>query len=314
MILSFNLNELPVMTHFGYVSYKEPWIHFKRLTDEYLLYFIKSGELNMDENGNRYTLRKGDFFLLQAGLMHSGFKKACCDYFYIHFKHSDIHEVSKSNNEILEDISMNRSTYLSSNLAQYSADQMKACYIPKHYHMSNDKTLAYLFYMLEDAVEDYNRKNEYYRSLASSKLMELTIRVSREYIDANLQRNESSYPKAFIKCQALLDYLNNEYHQKINSSDIQQRFEANYAYLNRVFQKMTGHTILNHLNMVRVKKATELIESTNINFSEVGYLIGIDDPYYFSKIFKKYTGVSPMQYRNKVFSKTTSEKSIKDTR
>ena len=42
--------------------------------------------------------------------------------------------------------------------------------------------------------------------------------------------------------------------------------------------------------------AKELIETTPINFSEIGYLVGIDDPYYFSKLFKKYTGMTPTQY------------------
>ncbi|MHB1393051.1 MAG: AraC family ligand binding domain-containing protein [Clostridia bacterium] len=75
MILNFNLSIMPAMAHFGCVSYKEPWIHFKRLTDEYLLYFIKNGELHMEENGIRYTLKRGDFFLLQPGLIHSGFNR-----------------------------------------------------------------------------------------------------------------------------------------------------------------------------------------------------------------------------------------------
>ena len=301
MILHFNLSIMPAMAHFGYVSYKEPWIHFKRLTDEYLLYFIKNGELCMEENGIRYTLKRGDFFLLQPGLIHSGFKKACCDYFYIHFKHPDICEINKSSDEILQDIDLNRSGYLAGNLISAVKNQIETCYIPKLYHVSNGNTLAYLLYMLEGAVEDYNRKDECYKSLASSKLIELIIRVSREYTDANPGKTKSSYPKAFIKCQVLLDYLNNEYHQKINSQDIQERFEANYAYLNRVFHRMTGHTIINYLNLVRVKKASELIENTDINFSEIGYLVGIDDAYYFSKIFKKYIGLSPTQYRKKVF-------------
>jgi YesN/AraC family two-component response regulator len=66
---------------------------------------------------------------------------------------------------------------------------------------------------------------------------------------------------------------------------------------------MTGRTIINYLNFVRVKKAGDLIADTDINFSEIGYLVGIDDPYYFSKIFKKYTGLSPTLYRKKVFMK-----------
>lgn len=297
MILNFNPGVLPVMSHFGYVSYKEPWIHFKRLTDEYLLYFIKNGELNMEENGIRYTLKRGDFFLLQPGLIHSGFKKACCDYFYIHFRHTGFQEAGDYPYEINNDTPLNKN--FSCNMITDTQSQAETCNIPKLHHVVNEKTLVYLLYMLEGAAEDYNRKGKYYKSLASGKLLELMIRVSRDYYDSNPRKNEAAYPRAFIKCHALLDYLNNEFQKKFSSDDIEQRFESNYAYLNRVFHRMTGHTILNYLNDVRIKKAAELIESTNINFYEIGYLVGIEDPYYFSKIFKKYTGLSPMQYKKK---------------
>lgn len=299
-MLLYNADIMPVMTHFGYVSYKEPWIHFRRLTDEYMLYFIRHGELYMEEADKRYILKKGDYLLLQPGLLHSGFKEACCDYYYIHFKHSDICEVDKPLSEIIYEINESRSSSLKQNLISENKNQTIKCYLPKLYHISNENTLSYLFYMLKEAVKDYNRKNEYYKNLMSCKLVELIIRISREFIDINFNKSGSSYPRAFIKCQAVLDYLNNEYHHKINSNDIEQRFESNYAYLNRVFDRMTGHTILHYLNLVRVKKAIELIESTHINFSEIGYLVGIDDPYYFSKVFKKYTGFSPMHYLSKM--------------
>lgn len=52
--------------------------------------------------------------------------------------------------------------------------------------------------------------------------------------------------------------------------------------------------------MVRINKAKEIIETTPLKFSEIGYLIGIDNPYYFSKLFKKYAGITPTQYCEKM--------------
>lgn len=298
-ILRYNANILPETTHYGFVSYKEPWIHFKRLTDEYMLYFVKSGELYIDEAGKKYSLKKGDYIILQPGLLHQGFKKARCDYFYFHFKHSDISNVDTPLQTLFDEISQNRSQTLKQNIFQENSKPSAECYLPKQYNISNDKTLTYLLYMLNEAAYDYGRKNEYYKSLASCKLMELMVRISREFSEVYDHSSNSSYPEAYVKCQAVIDYLNNEYHKKIDSSEIQERFGLSYAYLNRVFKKMTGYTIINYINMVRIKKAVELIESTDICLSEVGYLVGIDDPYYFSKTFKKYMGRSPMHFRNK---------------
>lgn len=301
MLLEINSEILPVITHFGFVSYKEPWVHFKRLTDEYIFYFIKKGELFIEEDGQQYTLKNGDCILLQGGLVHRGFKAACCDYFYIHFKHTGINRVIKPIEEVLDEISQARSTALEGNLlldsnAEKEERRPEICYLPNTYRVSSDSSTVYLLFMLKDAVDDYTKRHVHYKTLAALKLADLMIRLSREFLETHLEKNKALYPKAFVKCQALLEYLNNEYHRKMTSQAIEQKFEANYAYLNRVFQRMTGYTIVNYLNHVRMKKASELIENTSINFAEIGYLVGIDDPYYFSKLFKKIMGLSPTQY------------------
>ena len=303
-MLLFNIDILPTITHFGYVSFKEPWAHFRRIIDEYILFIIKSGELYIIEGENKYILKKGDFFILQPGFIHSGFQKACCDYYYIHFKHPEISEVEdRPRDEIARDIMLRHSMSLRDNLAAEKEAGEAMCYLPKHYHIANNSTGVYIFYILKEALEDYNKKYEYYKNVSASRLLELIIKVSREFISIGTESYGPSFPKAFVKCQAILDYINNEYHQRIRSQDIEQRFESNYAYLNRVFHRMTGHTILNYLNMVRINKAKELIETTPIKFSEIGYLVGIDDPYYFSRIFKKYMGMSPMKYCKNAYGK-----------
>ncbi|HEY8528109.1 MAG TPA: helix-turn-helix domain-containing protein [Paenibacillaceae bacterium] len=53
-------------------------------------------------------------------------------------------------------------------------------------------------------------------------------------------------------------------------------------------------------NRVRINKAKELIQATHLGIGEIGYLVGISDPYYFSKLFKKMVGLPPMQHYKKV--------------
>ena len=121
--------------------------------------------------------------------------------------------------------------------------------------------------------------------MTALKFMEMLIELSRESLFDELEKN-SPHTKSYMKVHALLDYIHEHYAEKIISSDIEQRFECNYDYINRVFAKLTGHTIMRYVNQVRINHAKELIEATHLSFGEIGYLTGLDDPFYFSKVFK----------------------------
>ena len=54
---------------------------------------------------------------------------------------------------------------------------------------------------------------------------------------------------------------------------------------------------LKYLTSIRIARAKELLTGTDIPISEIGELVGYDNPLYFSKIFKKNTGLSPREYR-----------------
>lgn len=52
--------------------------------------------------------------------------------------------------------------------------------------------------------------------------------------------------------------------------------------------------------MLRIKKAKELLKNDSMSIKEVGYSVGYSDPNYFSKVFKKYEGISPTEYKGKI--------------
>lgn len=299
MLLSVDTDILPKVRYIGSVSYKTPWIHFPRTINEYILYIIKSGELYIKEDENEYILKEGDFFLLQPNKHHVGFKESCCTYYYVHFKHPKIVEITKPCEELIQEILVKRRISLTSDQYSDNVFTTSVSYTPKHYNISNKIVLLYIFNLLQDAIEDYVKKYEDYKSIPSCKLLEVLIRVCREYVSTEIENLQTHFPKTFVTVQRILDYINKEYPQKISSQDIENIFELNYDYLNRAFHKITGYTIFNYINILRINKAKELIETASIKFSEIGYLVGIDDPYYFSKLFKKYTGITPSQYLKK---------------
>lgn len=297
MLIPFHFELLPNISCFGFVSYKEPWIHFKRKADEYFLYIIKSGELYLKEGDQCYVLKKGDCMLLQPGLSHVGYKKSCCDYYYIHFRLPALPSQNKSPDDIAKEILKNRYDSLMSNPQGQFEYSNSLCYVPNYYHISDDSVYLHFVYTLKEALDGYNKKSEHYRTYFACQLIELLISLSKEYVATVLELHQSTYSKDFLKVEAIQNYISGNYTKKINSWDIEHEFKFNYDYLNRIFHRMTGYTILSYLNIIRMNKAKELLEQTSCKLSEITFSVGITDPYNFSKTFKKMTGASPMEYR-----------------
>ena len=62
-------------------------------------------------------------------------------------------------------------------------------------------------------------------------------------------------------------------------------------------KKLTGKTPNDYIKMLRMERAVELLKDDTLTVAQVSYEVGIEDPYYFSKSFKAFYGISPTQYR-----------------
>ena len=82
----------------------------------------------------------------------------------------------------------------------------------------------------------------------------------------------------------------------------------NFDYMNRVFSRLTDAPIFAYLNMLRIYNAKQLIATTDLPFQEIAYLVGIDDRYYFSKLFRRITGMSPSEYYKEVRNRSDAGK------
>ena len=69
--------------------------------------------------------------------------------------------------------------------------------------------------------------------------------------------------------------------------------------LHRKLKALTGKSALQFINIQRLNQATQLLNKTDANISEIAYQVGFNDPSYFNKCFKKQFGCTPKEYQAK---------------
>lgn len=95
-------------------------------------------------------------------------------------------------------------------------------------------------------------------------------------------------------------YVGQHYHTPLQMSDVAQAVDLNPAYLGQMFKQETGEYLSDYINRIRIHKAKELLEGTNMKVYEVAQAVGLTDYRYFCKMFKKWIGHTPTQYKKTV--------------
>lgn len=96
-------------------------------------------------------------------------------------------------------------------------------------------------------------------------------------------------------------YISKNCYQQINTKSIAEKFGFTPAYLSKIFQEYKNITPMDYILQLRIEKAIELFNcNPALMIKDVSAHVGYSDSLYFSKVFKKYTGLSPKQYLRKL--------------
>jgi two-component system, response regulator YesN len=94
--------------------------------------------------------------------------------------------------------------------------------------------------------------------------------------------------------------LDKEYEKPFELDQLASRISMNPSYISRLFKEKTSSTITDYIIQLRIEKAKQFLQDhPHLKNYEISQLVGYNDPVYFNKLFKKTTGMTPMEYRRR---------------
>ncbi len=134
-------------------------------------------------------------------------------------------------------------------------------------------------------------------------LMQMLLLIIREIAEdeKSEQRgcNFESYNKNYA-VNRIITYLNENYEHKISLEQIAHNMYLSPVYISKIFKEETGESPINYLIKIRLEKARDILRNDEGgSIKSIANQVGYDDVYHFSKLFKKYYGISPLYYKKK---------------
>ena len=94
-----------------------------------------------------------------------------------------------------------------------------------------------------------------------------------------------------------IQYLQKKLSDNFTISFLANKFGYSEGYFYRAFKKRTGQTPINFLMRLRIQQANRMLQHTSLSVKKIAKIVGFNDPFYFSKVYHKYTGHTPSQSR-----------------
>lgn len=153
-----------------------------------------------------------------------------------------------------------------------------------------------IYELLQGIIREMDEKNTDYDLMVNFYVYQVLIRTGRLLLERKSRDEVTSgmYVKKAIR------YMNDNYNSDIDVENIAKVINIHPGYLHRIFKINTRETVMDYLRRLRISKAEVLLQYTDMPIIDIAENVGISSRQYFSYFFKKYTGVSPAQYRKNI--------------
>lgn len=142
--------------------------------------------------------------------------------------------------------------------------------------------------------KEYEKKEEYSDYIIKFCLAEFIAMLCR--LKRDIPPSQANSSDVIYKISS---YVRKNYNSDLSLEFLSKKFFINKDYLSKKFRNVAGIGINEFITYVRIKNAEELLRNTLLSITEIANAVGYKDSNYFSSVFKKTNGISPLKYRTK---------------
>ena len=254
--------EYPPMTHnLEYIFTPEKG----RVINEYQLLYIAEGRGTLTTaSAGRYSISEGDIFLIFPGEWHTyspnpetGWKE-----YWIGFKGINIDS------------------------------RVSAGFFSKHspiYRVGYNDTLISLF---KEAIQVAKKQEKHFQQLLAG-IVNYMLGLAFS-IDSNKKLKNSMNLELVNRARALMQ---ENIETNIEMPEIADHLIISYSSFRHIFKQYTGIAPSQYYLNLKIQRAKDMLKSSSASIKEISYILHFDTPEYFTKLFKKKTGLTPSQFR-----------------
>lgn len=238
--------------------------------DQYVFIYCVDGKGWFEVNDHHYDVKENQYFILPAGVPHTYAADATTPWtiYWIHFRGA---------------------------LARYYATGYTYPVDVSPSIVSRINTRINLFEEIYNTLKSSFAIENIRYAMATLHHYLASLRYIQQYrnADPKSQNDENDIVNVIIH------FFNENLEHRLSLKEIAEFSGLSPSRLSSVFKERTGHSPLNYFNFMKIRRACELLDNTKMKLNQISLKLGIDDQYYFSRLFSKIMGVSPKSYRTR---------------
>jgi AraC-like DNA-binding protein len=130
-------------------------------------------------------------------------------------------------------------------------------------------------------------------------LLLLQIVSAMRKLHGTRQNGAAVEPRRLRYSERIMQWVETHYAEAFELGHLAEALHLSKNYVSRVFREETGGNITDYLMARRVKEACKLLQTSDLPVERIGYEVGLPNASYFSQLFKRVAGVTPLQYRKR---------------